>query len=104
MYGSSLSSPEIRLFTNIKILLGLTVRAIFCYCVPTLQVQENWGKRLKETMTLHTSEQVKTCIEIALRCGEVDREKRPTIAEIVDELNKVDAAESSPTSQVYILG
>jgi hypothetical protein len=55
-------------------------------------------------MTLHTSEQVKTCIEIALRCGEVDREKRPTIAEIVDELNKVDAAESSPTSQVYILG
>jgi hypothetical protein len=54
-------------------------------------------------MSSHTSEQVKTCIEIALRCVEVDREKRPTIAEIVDELSKVDTAESSPTGQVYIL-
>ncbi|KAM3296841.1 hypothetical protein ACQJBY_038940 [Aegilops geniculata] len=63
-------------------------------------VHGNWGKRLKETMALHTSEQVKTCIEIALRCMEVDREKRPTIAEIVDELNLVDTAESLPTGQV----
>uniref|UniRef100_A0ACD5VAF5 Uncharacterized protein n=2 Tax=Avena sativa TaxID=4498 RepID=A0ACD5VAF5_AVESA len=63
-------------------------------------VHENWEKRLQETMSSHISEQVKTCIEIALRCVEVDREKRPTIAEIVDELNKVDTAESSCIGQI----
>lgn len=75
-----------------------------CSCMSSQEflehVQENWGKRLRETMASHTSEQVNTCIEIALRCVEVDREKRPTIAEIVDELNKVDTVESSPTGQV----
>ncbi|VAI53380.1 unnamed protein product [Triticum turgidum subsp. durum] len=59
------------------------------------QVHGNWGKRLQGTMSSHTSDQVKTCIEIALRCIEVDREKRPTIAEIVGELNKVGTVESS---------
>ncbi|KAM0829573.1 hypothetical protein ACQ4PT_066796 [Festuca glaucescens] len=63
-------------------------------------VQENWGKRLRGTMASHTSEQVSTCIEIALRCVEDDREKRPSIGEIVDELNKVDTAETSPIGQV----
>jgi hypothetical protein len=53
-------------------------------------------------MSPHTSEQIKTCIQIALKCVEVDRENRPAIAEIVGELNKVDTAESSLTSQVHI--
>lgn len=53
-------------------------------------------------MSSYISEQVSTCLEIALRCVEVDREKRPTIAEIVGELNKVDTAESSPKDKVYI--
>ncbi|XP_037455767.1 putative receptor-like protein kinase At4g00960 [Triticum dicoccoides] len=59
-------------------------------------VHENWGKRLQTTMPPHTSDQIQTCIEIALRCVEVDREKRPTIAEIVGELNKVSDFQSKP--------
>ncbi|XP_048538574.1 cysteine-rich receptor-like protein kinase 8 isoform X2 [Triticum urartu] len=51
-------------------------------------VHENWRKRLQATMLSHTSDQIEICIKIALRCVEVDRMKRPTIAEIVDELNK----------------
>ncbi|XBI43647.1 hypothetical protein VPH35_108393 [Triticum aestivum] len=82
------------------ILLLLTFDATFCHYVLTLQVRENWGKRMQATMSSHISQQVETCIEIALRCVEVDREKRPTIAEIVDELNQVDTAEGSLTGQV----
>ncbi|XP_048551254.1 cysteine-rich receptor-like protein kinase 44 [Triticum urartu] len=57
-------------------------------------VHGNWRKRMLETMSSHISEQVMTCIEIAFRCVEFDREKRPTIADIVNELNKIDKAES----------
>ena len=57
---------------------------------------------LQTTVLSHTSHGVKKCIEIALRCVEADRVKRPTIAEIVDELNKVYTAESSPKDKVYI--
>ncbi|XP_044434212.1 L-type lectin-domain containing receptor kinase VIII.2 isoform X2 [Triticum aestivum] len=63
-------------------------------------VHENWRKRLQETMSSYTSEQVKTCIEIALRCVEFDREKRPTIADIVDELNKIEDAGSSAIGKI----
>ncbi|TKW19911.1 hypothetical protein SEVIR_4G051000v4 [Setaria viridis] len=58
-------------------------------------VHRNWGKRLQVTMSSHTSHEIKTCIEIALRCVESDRVKRPTIAEIVDELNKIDDVKRS---------
>lgn len=51
-------------------------------------------------MSRRTSQEVKTCIEIALRCVESERGKRPTIAEIVDELNMVDTTKSSPRDQV----
>lgn len=59
------------------------------------RVRENWAKRLQETVPSHSSEQVKRCTEIALRCVEFNREKRPTITDIVDELNEIDAPESS---------
>ncbi|XP_044414558.1 putative receptor-like protein kinase At4g00960 [Triticum aestivum] len=59
-------------------------------------IHENWRKQFQGTMLSHTSDQVKTCIEIALRCVQVDREKRPTIAKIVDELNKVSNFGSKP--------
>ncbi|XP_044949132.1 protein STRUBBELIG-RECEPTOR FAMILY 7-like isoform X1 [Hordeum vulgare subsp. vulgare] len=74
-------------------------------------VLENWEKALQTTVLSQTSHGVKKCIEIASRCVEADRVKRPTIAEVVDELNKIDttiidelnkidAARSSPTEQV----
>ncbi|XP_037441871.1 receptor-like cytoplasmic kinase 176 [Triticum dicoccoides] len=74
-------------------------------------VHENWEKVLQTKALSHTSHGVKKCIEIALRCVEVDRVKRPTIAEVVDELskidstiidelNKIDTARSSPIEQV----
>ncbi|KAF7082741.1 hypothetical protein CFC21_086598 [Triticum aestivum] len=62
-------------------------------------VYEKWEKRLQEKLPSRISEQITTCIELALRCLEVRREERPTIAEIVDELNKVDTGESSHTGQ-----
>ncbi|CAN6164881.1 unnamed protein product [Urochloa humidicola] len=55
-------------------------------------VHGNWVKRLQLKMPSRTSHQIKTCIEIALRCVELERVKRPTIAEIVDEMNKIDNA------------
>ncbi|KAF6992256.1 hypothetical protein CFC21_009268 [Triticum aestivum] len=57
-------------------------------------VHGNWRKRMQETMSSHISEQVITCIEIAFRCVEFDPEKRPTIADIVNEVDKIDNAES----------
>ncbi|KAF8698038.1 hypothetical protein HU200_035549 [Digitaria exilis] len=63
-------------------------------------VHGNWTKRLQATMSLHTSHEIKTCIEIALRCVEADRVKRPTIAEIVDELNNIDNAKILLSDQV----
>ncbi|XP_037441876.1 receptor-like cytoplasmic kinase 176 isoform X3 [Triticum dicoccoides] len=74
-------------------------------------VHENWEKALRTTVLSDTSHGVKKCIEIALKCVEADRAKRPTIAEVVDELskidttiidelNKIDTARSSPIEQV----
>lgn len=83
--------------------LPLRVHATFWHRVPTLQVQENWGKRLHATVPSHTLEQVRTCTEIALRFVELEREKRPNITEIVNELNKIDVDESSDTGQVLYM-
>ncbi|XP_047051552.1 putative disease resistance protein RGA1 [Lolium rigidum] len=55
-------------------------------------VCESWGKRLHATMWSQASQEVKTCIEIALRCVKSDRQERPTIRNIVDDLNRIDIA------------
>jgi pyruvate dehydrogenase phosphatase len=73
--------------------------AFECY-VSILQVHGNWEKRL-QIMLPHISQEVKTCIEMALRCMDVNRVKRPTITEIVDELDKLDAARRSFIGQVF---
>lgn len=71
--------------------------------MPTRQfvelVQENWKKRLTEALSPNASEEVKTCIKIALRCVETDRTKRPNVTEIVDELSKIGTPRSSPIAQ-----
>ncbi|XP_037438896.1 putative receptor-like protein kinase At4g00960 [Triticum dicoccoides] len=54
-----------------------------------LKVCEKWQK-LHPTMSSQTWEEIKTCIGIALRCLEDDRHKRPTIVEIINELNWID--------------
>lgn len=55
-------------------------------------VQESWTNRLLETSNLRRaySEQVKICIEVGLSCVQEDRQKRPTIQDIVDILNETE--------------
>jgi hypothetical protein len=70
------------------------------------KVKEKWKKRLQGTSSYTLILQkaynleVETCIEIALRSVETDREKRPTIREIVDKLNKLETVRKSLTGQV----
>uniref|UniRef100_A0ACD5X434 Uncharacterized protein n=1 Tax=Avena sativa TaxID=4498 RepID=A0ACD5X434_AVESA len=59
-------------------------------------VHEKWKKRLQamskqdNTYTINTLA-VQRCIELAVRCVEVDPANRPTIKEVVEELNILDA-------------
>ena len=50
---------------------------------------------MEATISKRTSRQVRTCIEIALKCVEFNLVKRPTINEIIEELNKIDIVEWS---------
>ena len=59
--------------------------------------------QVQPTMSPHVSEEVRTCIEIVLKCVEDDRTRMPTIAQIVNELSKIGIGKSSPVSQVHIL-
>ncbi|VAI68383.1 unnamed protein product [Triticum turgidum subsp. durum] len=63
-------------------------------------VLEKWRVRQQATMSSHVSEEVRTCIEIALKCVEHDRNQRPKIAQIVNELSNIGIAKSSPVGQV----
>ncbi|EAZ01021.1 hypothetical protein OsI_23055 [Oryza sativa Indica Group] len=61
-------------------------------------VHKNWNNRFQQGIPMYTSEEVcglqlqlKTCIEMGLQCVEAERLKRPTIAEVVSRLNKLDA-------------
>ncbi|XP_047043160.1 receptor like protein kinase S.2-like [Lolium rigidum] len=60
------------------------------------QVQRKWRNRLRKKW--HASrplqaycQQVKTCIEIAVCCMETDRNKRPSILEIIQKLNETES-------------
>ncbi|KAM0842816.1 hypothetical protein ACQ4PT_058119 [Festuca glaucescens] len=58
-------------------------------------VHENWRNRLQAaSMDALESycDQIRRCVTIALTCVEVDRHKRPTIGDIVNELNEADIA------------
>jgi len=63
-------------------------------------VSEHWEKRLGATIWAHASEEVNTCIEIALRCVKPDRQERPIISQIVEDLNTIDMAKLSLTYEV----
>ncbi|CAO2183595.1 unnamed protein product, partial [Urochloa humidicola] len=63
-------------------------------------VHGNWRKRLQATtMSYQASQEVRTCIEMALRCVQADRSQRPNITEIVNELSSIGTAKSSPADQ-----
>jgi len=66
-------------------------------------VCENWEKRLHAMMWSRALKQVKTCIEIALRCVKSNRQERPTISKIVDELNQTDIAKAPLTHEATSL-
>ncbi|XP_048554034.1 uncharacterized protein LOC125535013 isoform X3 [Triticum urartu] len=61
-----------------------------------LVAHEKWGERLQKAMDVTLVEghfqQVKKCLEIAVRCVEYDRHKRPTIGEIVRMLNETETS------------
>ncbi|EAY80348.1 hypothetical protein OsI_35518 [Oryza sativa Indica Group] len=58
----------------------------------TNQVQGKWKNRLQTRRNGPLLEaycqQVKTCTEIALKCLEIDRENRPNILEIINQINE----------------
>ncbi|VAH25541.1 unnamed protein product [Triticum turgidum subsp. durum] len=59
------------------------------------QVQENWRNRLQATSSSSQPleaycQQVNMCTKIALSCMETDRDKRPTILDIIDKLNETE--------------
>ncbi|CAN6363380.1 unnamed protein product [Urochloa humidicola] len=66
-------------------------------------VHENWKNRW-QTTPKHTSLEadsleVKTCIEMALRCVEPERARRPTIMEVIDKLNEIESLKLPPLCQ-----
>ncbi|VAH40198.1 unnamed protein product [Triticum turgidum subsp. durum] len=62
-------------------------------------VHRNWRNRL-QAASVNALEsyciQVKRCTEIALSCVEVDRHKRPTIGNILNELNETETSSQFP--------
>lgn len=74
------------------------------------QVHENWKNRLQATLSYTSLEayyqQVKICIEIALNSVEADRDKRPSIGEIIDMLNKTETGcqEEETVTSTELLG
>ncbi|XP_037480273.1 putative receptor-like protein kinase At4g00960 [Triticum dicoccoides] len=58
-------------------------------------VTQNWTKRLQTMMSYASLKEdilrVRTCVEIALKCVAMDQNKRPTVKEIVHELEEVEA-------------
>ncbi|CAD6251996.1 unnamed protein product [Miscanthus lutarioriparius] len=74
------------------------------------KVFNKWRTRLQAIpgyTTLDTDcQQVKTCIEIALECIAEERNKRPTIGDIVEQLNlteKMEAVRNLRTFAPYIM-
>ena len=81
-------------------------------CVLTSKVHEKWKKCLQEIPKYALLEvdckQVKRCIEIARRCMENDRHKRPKVKDIVSQLDEIEMEnfkldESAVMEQVPLL-
>jgi predicted RND superfamily exporter protein len=87
-------------FSNLFItLLVIHVNNYTCILVlqltEYLQVNENWRNRFEETTSSlwrleAYCQQVNICTEIAIRCMETDRHKRPTVVDIIQKLNETE--------------
>jgi len=69
-------------------------------------VQKNWRNRLLATysngsLVEASCHQVKTCIQIALYCVEIDSQKRPSIGEITEKLNEIEIGTSKVINITY---
>ncbi|KAF7019838.1 hypothetical protein CFC21_032970 [Triticum aestivum] len=74
---------------------GQTIYAEIPYKQFLDQVQGNWRKRLQTPWSSPESlealcQQVKRCTEIALTCMEIDRHKRPSIVDIIHDLDQTE--------------
>nr|ACS49638.1 stemrust kinase [Oryza coarctata] len=71
----------------------------------TDQVLENWTTRLQETwngLSLEAyRQQVKTCTEIALKCLDTDRHKRPNIVDIMNKMSISHGPEAKLLSNLH---
>lgn len=87
---------------SLGVIIKKIVAGIFDYsnisCMDDLEcidhVHQNWRKRLQDIPmypSLHEDcKQVRACIEIAINCMETDPRRRPTMMDIVHQLNNVD--------------
>jgi hypothetical protein len=72
------------------------------YIIATWQVQEYWKKTMQKTVgyTLTGTDLlgVRACLQMAMRCVEDERDKRPSTREIISDLSKLnDQIEKMPT-------
>uniref|UniRef100_A0ACD5TQQ6 Uncharacterized protein n=1 Tax=Avena sativa TaxID=4498 RepID=A0ACD5TQQ6_AVESA len=82
----------------IRILDGMAFNSRYSYMDSQQFIKHvivNWEKRLQGSSRYKSHEkdtiQVNRCLEIALRCVEKDRNKRPSIKDIVNELEELEA-------------
>lgn len=68
------------------------------------KVQNNWRNRIRMTskFTEEYCQQVKRCIEIALKCLEVDKNNRPAIGDIISMLTETETVEQQEDEDNYV--
>lgn len=68
-----------------------------------LQVTKNWKERMQGTSRSSQEKnirQVKMCVDIALKCVENDRTRRPRVHDIVKRMKALDHEFGEPSSNI----
>jgi len=78
----------------------------YSFCIVILQLQANWKIRLQKAWSGSSLEaycqQVNTCIDIALKCMESDKDKRPNIANVVQQLDEIENEIGKVTNTIIL--